>query len=289
MSGFVDIIEVKKYDYITEIRKYNHSHDPRTGRFTTGSGVDSGVGQGSGKTSIAPDGRTEFQYGYNGGGLSGTLRDVEAANRSVSYEVATIINRDGDVLFQKGGSNTHVSFNRSEQMEMRGGVLTHNHPADVILSPGDMRMSLFLAEIRATTPSGKVYSVSGAKDRMFPSDYSDYYIKVRSDALDKLGYVEVGGPSDSSLPAEIRKKSFAYISEECGKWLADNAGKYGIKYKEEQIMEKSVKSTVFVEKQDSLAFEDDKSFFLDLPIGHPLYEENQNRIQDFVCDVSGDT
>ena len=73
-------------------------------------------------------------------------------------ETAIVYGPDGSTLFVKKGGERSVRFTSREVAQMKGGILTHNHPEDTTFSPADINMlrGAGLAEIRAVT-SGGVY------------------------------------------------------------------------------------------------------------------------------------
>ena len=203
---------------VRDIIKYNPYHDER-GRFSSGPGASVGMGVGG---AVAGGTRTQ---------LESTLQEVEAKNKGLDHEVATIVNpKTGKTIFSKEGGAAGVSFNSSEVREIRDQVLTHNHPDSVIFSPSDVAMAYNLHTIRATTPDGKVYELSKVNNRNFVMDYRDKYMAARAESFQKLGIPE--NTFDRDLKGEQRTGSFSHISETCGKWLSENSGKYGYEYRE---------------------------------------------------------
>lgn len=227
MRRYDTIMEIGKadrYDHIVEVEKFNPYHDSR-GRFASASG-SMAVGMGV--------------DGYAGGGIQAaiadTLRDAEKKNMGLDHEVATIVNpSNGKVLFAKEGGAAGVSFNSSEAREISRKILTHNHPDNLIFSPTDVAMSYHLKSIRATTPEGDVYELSGMNRRDAINAYRDHYMAARAESFKKLGIPE--GTLDRDLQGEQRTGSFSHISESCHKWLTDNAGKYRYQYTKGRIEE----------------------------------------------------
>lgn len=218
------IIEVGKgdIDHIHEINKFNPYHDAR-GRFASASSAG-GVGMGVG--SAPAGGKTSV--------MAGTLHDVEKANKDLDHEVATIINPDtGKVIFSKAGDRFGVRFNSSEQREIAGTVLTHNHPDNAIFSPMDVAMAYHVKTIRATNPDGNVYELTKMKRRDAVQAYNDHYMTARAESFVKLG---IDAKSyDRDLTDSQRADSFSYIADSCHKWLSDNASKYGYQYEKGRI------------------------------------------------------
>lgn len=203
-----------------DIIKYNPYHDER-GRFASASGA-SGISVGMGVVGATAAGGKRTQ-------LESTLAEVESKNKSLDYEVATIINpSNGKTLFSKDGNGSSVTFNSSEAREIRGMILTHNHPEEIIFSPTDVATAYSLKTIRATTPSGKVYELSNVNDRDFVFAYRDKYMAARSESFKKMGIPDE--TYDRDLKGQQRKDSFSYISDSCSKWLSENSSKYRCEY-----------------------------------------------------------
>lgn len=88
---------------------------------------------------------------------------IIAGNR---YETAILYDANGKLLFQKKGDSDEVRFDAKQIKQMRGGVLTHNHPNDSCFSPSDLNMARRgnLAEIRVATSDGVfAFRPNGAK------------------------------------------------------------------------------------------------------------------------------
>ena len=99
-----------------------------------------------------------------------TAKVVETENsirKNKKFETAVVFNKDGDILIDKRGKATSVSFTSEELKKMKDAILTHNHPrgwefdekswgrignsfsqADLMLAIGSD-----VAEIRAITPN----------------------------------------------------------------------------------------------------------------------------------------
>lgn len=215
----------KNIDYIAEITKFNPYHG-KDGRFSSASGGGVSVGMGVGN--YIPAGKREA--------VSATLKSAEAKNKNLDHEVATIVDPDtGKAVFSKEGNRYGVQFNSSELWEIKGKILTHNHPDEVIFSPQDVAVAYNTKAIRATNPDGKVYELSGMKNRMAVQAYNQHYMAERTKSLEKMGLD--AKTRDRDLTPEQRKTSFAEISKSCDKWLSDNASKYRYEYRVGRIEE----------------------------------------------------
>lgn len=219
-----EYIEEVNIDCIAEITKYNPHHD-RLGRFASSGGAGT-VSVGMGVGNYIPEGKRAA--------VSGTLQSVESKNKDLDHEVATIVNPDtGKAIFSKEGGRDGVSFNSSELWEIKGQILTHNHPDNVIFSPQDVAVAYNTKAIRATNPDGTVYELAGMRNRMAVQEYNKHYMAERAKSFEKLGVD--AKTRDRDLTPEQRKSSFADISKSCDKWLSDNASKYRYEYNKGEI------------------------------------------------------
>lgn len=213
--------------HILEVKKYNPYHD-RLGRFTSSGGGVGGASLGMGVGNYVVEGKRAA--------VSGTLQAAEAKNKDLDHEVATVVDpHTGKAVFSKDGDATGVHFNSSELWEIKGRIVTHNHPDEVIFSPADVAVSYHVKAIRATNPSGKVYELAEMNNRQAVQDYNKHYMEVRAKSLKRLGVAE--NSRDKDLTPEQRKSSYAEISDSCDKWLADNASKYRYQYRAGRIEE----------------------------------------------------
>ena len=223
------ITEISKshIDSILEVKKYNPYHG-KDGRFASASGGSGGVSVGMGVGNYIPEGKKAA--------VAATLKSAESKNLHLDHEVATIVNPDnGKAIFSKEGTRDGVAFNSSELWEIKGQILTHNHPDEVIFSPQDVAVAYHVKAIRATNPDGKVYELAGMKNRMAVQAYNQHYMGERAKSLEKLGLD--AKTRDRDLTPEQRKSSFSDISKSCDKWLSDNASRYQYQYNVGRIEE----------------------------------------------------
>ena len=94
------------------------------------------------------------------------LFSAEWASTYSSVEIGSLYGADGKRIFRLKGDGASVEFTNSQIGQMRGGVLTHNHPgADYgCFSPADINMLRegYLSEMRLATPVG-VFSIQRPK------------------------------------------------------------------------------------------------------------------------------
>ena len=91
------------------------------------------------------------------------LMDEEALSVR-EKETAVVYGPDGRYLFQKRGTGNEVTFTMSEFKRLKGGVVSHNHPAGASLSSQDIVLlqKSGAAEVRASTASGVYFMRSPA-------------------------------------------------------------------------------------------------------------------------------
>ncbi len=98
--------------------------------------------------------------------LPADLRDMNrqvldrASRDDHGIEYAGLIGRDGKPLWVKRGQRSAVSFTQAEVAQMRGGVLTHNHPSSRSLSVADLRLAQHagLRRVYAVGADGSIYA-----------------------------------------------------------------------------------------------------------------------------------
>lgn len=99
------------------------------------------------------------------------LISAEHASVREPVENGILYDANGKRIFRKKGDGSSVEFTPSQIKQMRGGVLTHNHPgADYgCFSPADIEMlrESHLTEIRVATPAG-VFSMQ--RPQRWPSE-----------------------------------------------------------------------------------------------------------------------
>ena len=221
---YIEEILKNDIDCILEVKKYNPYHG-KDGRFTSANG-GSGASLSMGVGNYVYEGRREA--------VSGTLQSIEAKNKDLDHEVATIVDpNSGEALFSVEGSSTGMSLDKYDLMRSRGKIVTHNHPEEVIFSPSDIAFAYNAKAIRATNPSGTVYELANLNDKRAVQAYNNHYMAERAKSFEKLG---IDAKSyDRDLTPEQRKSSYEYISKGCHKWLQENAKTYGYLYTKGEI------------------------------------------------------
>lgn len=205
-----------------------------------GGGIDSGNLVGPRRPYIKPE--TQIKAGKTEQGHSEKLRkavlEAESNNRKFSYERATILDQDGNVVIDKSGSKHKVTFSPFEVVRMKDTILTHNHPNEskshwwgAIGSPFSREdvlaaAQIDLAEIRAVTPT---YTFSLKRPEKGWGDV--YAIKARYAALSKK-YTQKG-KSYVAGAKSMKESSERYDREQLSRWhfiVRDLAKEFGWSY-----------------------------------------------------------
>ncbi|HJA31759.1 MAG TPA: phage minor capsid protein [Candidatus Eisenbergiella pullicola] len=118
------------------------------------------------------------------------MRD-EKIIQSLKREKAVLYDNRGRRIFQKNGQKHSISFTEKEIGNMKGGVLTHNHPGGATFSPADINMlrTSGLAEIRAVGRDG-VYVLKQPKSWSAQiasfADLEKQYDKIAAELKDQM-------------------------------------------------------------------------------------------------------
>lgn len=85
-----------------------------------------------------------------------SLSKDEMRIRKHDKETAILYSHAGDKLWEKKGEKHSVSFTRHETEQMKGNILTHNHPGGATFSNEDIHL-LHVAELREIRAVGRDY------------------------------------------------------------------------------------------------------------------------------------
>lgn len=103
------------------------------------------------------------------------LLSAERTSIRSPIEIGTLYDSSGKRIFRIKGDRSSVEFTPAQIRQMRGGVLTHNHPgADYgCFSPADINMLRegYLSEMRLATPAG-VFSIQ--RPKRWPSSINGF-------------------------------------------------------------------------------------------------------------------
>lgn len=166
--------------------------------------------------------------------LSRSLKSVEDRIKGNDTETAIILDEDGNVLVDTSDGNAHkVSLSPEQMSKAYGKIITHNHPNGIMFSDGDLRMLevLYLKQLRATTPDGRVFVLERKWDMpnttVFRREFMDERKRTAQKAAD-LAY------EPSLTNEEFNSRAKFEHTKIMNKWLTENATKYGYEFREER-------------------------------------------------------
>lgn len=151
--------------------------------------VDSTTGLASGRGKRDNDSeRLRFVQKIEPSDIPEAVKSYEDVIRHADVEHAYVIQSDGSV-FTKGGSEAWIGFSEDEIKQLKGAVVTHNHPTPVTqwsFSEDDLRLYVDggMKELRATDEKF-VYSLTG-KTNIDVSELKGLYTEAEYEALDRI-------------------------------------------------------------------------------------------------------
>ena len=169
-------------------------------------------------------------------------KEVEAKSVKRKTEKMTVIDDDGNILFEKSGGRGSVRFSIADAMQMNGKTVTHNHPGEFGGTFSGADINVFtkynLRSIRAVAKEG-TYSIettskvtsSGSKE--FANEFSkrsnavNQQLKANHSRLSPK--VRNGELSVDDANKQLREKRTALCNEQ-HEFLKNNAEKYGYRY-----------------------------------------------------------
>lgn len=123
------------------------------------------------------------------------LLRTEKINNGIKYETAYIYDADGNIKFKVKGTSDEVKFTSKQINDMKGCVITHNHPSDTLFSSADINMlkNSGAAEMRASTHYGTYVLQQPKKwskeigsyadiDKVYNSYLDDYILRYKDKA-----------------------------------------------------------------------------------------------------------
>ena len=137
-------------------------------------------------------------------------------------ECGMLYDADGKLLFRQKGDASSVHFTAAQIKQMRGGVLTHNHPGANYgcFSPADINMLRYgkLSEVRVVTPKG-IFSIQ--RPKKWPSSigslekmtevYYDVFDEVMPDYMERaaqgeMTYLEADNQGQAAVVQELCRR-----------------------------------------------------------------------------------
>lgn len=209
-------------DVVEEVEKFNPYHD-RLGRFTS-AGSESSFTYAPGKSTahdkaierhkermaaVAP---TEEQ--------EKTLKGIESRTRNLKKEQFRVVDREGNVVMQKQGDRTSVSYSVGEARDnFPGNVTIHNHPDGGTFSTPDLSdFGYGATEIRAASPEG-TYSLRNLNYRTKWTKEQKGWHDMRED----LDAASQGFKNDRQLKKELRGPFDQQVKPIADRWAKRKA------------------------------------------------------------------
>ncbi len=260
-----------RYDEIEEIEKFNPYHDER-GKFATANGyasftirtkdpskqhmADAAIARQKEREAKNPtkvpakETKEENQSTQEAFGKSTlpanvqkTCQDVEAKTVSRKTEKLTLVDEDGNIILQKNGGKTSVSFGAKEGFLMNETTtVTHNHPGEYggTFSGADVQVFVDyrLKAIRAVGREG-TYSLERTSGTNSNNSYDfKQEFKKLSNSVNNKMHTEYKSQKTKVARGELtadeaNKQLTEYRTSLCTdqhNWLVQNAAKYGYNY-----------------------------------------------------------
>lgn len=220
-----------------EVLKFNPYHGYH-GYFSSASGATSFTFQtrDPSKQHLADNAKLKEQNRVRMAAIHG----VEDKIRNQKFESAAVIDKNGNQVFFKDGAKSQVQFTPDEVASMKGASLTHNHPSGSMFSNEDIGLMVGadLNEIRATTASGKTFSLSrgeGYTDDLGVAFYNEH-AKQRNLAIQKAGaQMDAEGFQEKVLSGKVtqeaaNKEYNKRVTEIMTEWASKHAGEYNMRF-----------------------------------------------------------
>lgn len=124
-----------------------------------------------------------------------TLLRAEKMNNNNKYETAYVFDANGNIKFKMKGTADEVKFTSQQIKDMKGCVITHNHPSNSTFSSSDINMlrRSGASEIRASTSYGTYVLQAPQKwdkalggydsiNKIYNSYFDDYILRYKDRA-----------------------------------------------------------------------------------------------------------
>lgn len=169
------------------------------------------------------------------------LSKVEAGIRYSDVEHLVVLDKDGNEIFRKDGSETSIALSAREERLLKGADATHNHPGGTTFSPEDVEslVDLDMHSLRAVGDDGTTYTLTKqfsifADRKAFYTDYYKAYKDHVKQARPEYKKLKTAYQNDEITEEQYRQGvrliNYKLISKKNSRWLKDNASKYGYEY-----------------------------------------------------------
>ena len=166
-----------------------------------------------------------------------TLAAVEQRTVGLDHEQLYVIDGQGFVVAATDGDKGSVPITARTAKNIKGNVMTHNHPRDDsevnggTFSYADINcLSLGMSELRATASEG-TYSLKAKTNRADGRGFASYMIKQKSTINKGMASASAkvkasDYKSEKSFAAAKFNAEMSWLSG----WYSQNAGKFGYEY-----------------------------------------------------------
>lgn len=172
-----------------------------------------------------------------------TCQAAEAKSVKLKNEKMTLVNENGDIVHQKRGGSSSVSFDDYDKSMLGEGItLTHNHPGEFGGTFSGADVNIFTAynlrAIRAVGVEG-TYSLerksftTGLKASMFNSEFQKLAADVQVSLNARYKLMKAKAHAGAVTVEEANRQLANHRNKECDRmhnWLIQNADKYNINY-----------------------------------------------------------
>lgn len=188
----------------------------------------------SGGTDINLAGLTPMQGNKVDG--DATLASVEARTHGLDHEQLYVVDDQGFVVAATDGDSGSVPITARTAKNIKGNVMTHNHPRDDAnvnggtFSYADINcLSLGMREMRAVASEG-TYSLK-AGNRANATGFANYMLSQKN-VINKgmAGASAKVKAKNYKSESEFRAAKFNAEMDWLSGWYSDNAGKFGYTY-----------------------------------------------------------
>jgi hypothetical protein len=163
-------------------------------------------------------------------GTPQAVLEAERGIRSSDYETAYLYDKNGKLIAQQSGNKDTVNLSPAMLNQMRGSILTHNHPGGSSFSRQDIAVAVNhgLAEVRAVT-SERTYSMVMDNDKWNAQTWDRLNSIIKEHYAKKYNKYNILVNNGTITETQLQKQFFHEVWQS----VAQEAG--GLKYSWENI------------------------------------------------------
>jgi hypothetical protein len=207
--------------FLEAVKKFNPYHD-RLGRFTTAGSATLFTYRTRSKLSQgAADKAAEREKKLTSAAMpteaqAKTLKSIESRTRNLKKEQFRVVDREGNVVMQKQGDATSVTYKIGEAREhFPGNITIHNHPDGGTFSTPDLSdIGHGATEIRVASPEGTYILRNTRYGRKYNSAKEKTWFDMRED----LEAASADFKQDAAIRKETKARYKAEYDEKVLPW-----------------------------------------------------------------------